>query len=180
MEQILDCQVCSSTGTIFKNQCGTCKGSGLIKTQETIEVDIPSGVQEGMAFVMGGKGHGLNSGTERDLIIKISEITHSIFNRVGSDLKMRLNLQYHQLVLGDKVDIETIEKGVIRIPIGEYSNIGQNLRIPFKGLRELNTDKRGDLIVTLDIDMPKVLDDGLKDVIVNLKNVYEKKQTEKL
>jgi molecular chaperone DnaJ len=180
MEQTSDCHVCSGTGTTFKDECKTCKGQGLVKKQELVEVDIPTGIQDGMAFVMSGKGHGIKSGREGDLIIRISEIPHDKFTRVGSELKMKLKLQYHQLVLGGKVDINTIEGGTIRIPITEYSQVGQNLRIPFKGLRELNTDKRGDLIVSLDIDMPKTLDDSVKAVIIDLKEAHEKNQTESL
>jgi molecular chaperone DnaJ len=180
MENINDCHVCSGTGTTFKNECKTCSGSGLVKKQELVEVDIPTGIQDGMAFVMGGKGHGVKSGREGDLIIRISELPHEKFTRVGSELKLKLKLEYHQLVLGDKVEINTIEGGKIRIPISEYSQIGQNLKIPFKGLRELNTDKRGDLIVTLDVNIPKTLDDSLKAIIINLKEEYEKKQTESL
>lgn len=180
MEQISDCNTCSGTGTTFKNECNTCKGSGLIKQQETIEVDIPTGVQEGMAFVMAGKGHGIRSGKEGDLIIRIVEHPHETFTRVGSDLKQKLKLQYHQLVLGDKVEINTIEGGIIRIPISEYSQVGHNLRIPFKGLRELNTDKRGDLIVTLDIDMPTKLNDDVKAAIIDLKLAHEKNNVENL
>jgi molecular chaperone DnaJ len=180
MENINDCHVCSGTGTTFKNECKTCSGSGLVKKQELVEVDIPTGIQDGMAFVMGGKGHGVKSGREGDLIIRISELPHEKFTRVGSELKLKLKLEYHQLVLGDKVEINTIEGGKIRIPISEYSQIGQNLKIPFKGLRELNTDKRGDLIVTLDVNIPKTLDDSLKAIIIDLKEEYEKKQTESL
>jgi molecular chaperone DnaJ len=180
MENISDCHVCSGTGTTFKDECKTCKGQGLVKKQELVEVDIPTGIQDGMAFVMSGKGHGIKSGREGDLIIRISEIPHDKFTRVGSELKMKLKLQYHQLVLGGKVDINTIEGGTIRIPITEYSQVGQNLRIPFKGLRELNTDKRGDLIISLDIDMPKTLDDSVKAVIIDLKEAHEKNQTESL
>jgi molecular chaperone DnaJ len=180
MEQITDCHVCSGTGTTFKDECKKCNGSGLVKQQEVVEVDIPSGVHEGMAFVMSGKGQGIKSGKEGDLIIRITEHPHETFTRVGSDLKQKLKLQYHQLVLGDKIEINTIEGGIIRIPIAEYSQVGHNLRIPLKGLRELNTDKRGDLIVTLDIDMPTKLNDDLKAAIIDLKQVYEKKQTENL
>ena len=180
MENITDCHVCSGTGTTFKNECKTCNGQGLVKKQELVEVTIPTGIQDGMAFVMAGKGYGIKSGREGDLIIRISELPHDKFTRIGSELKMKLKLQYHQLVLGGKVDINTIEGTTIRIPISEYSQVGQNLRVPFKGLRELNTDKRGDLIVSLDIDMPKTLDDSVKEVIIDLKEAYEKKQTESL
>jgi molecular chaperone DnaJ len=180
MENISDCQVCSGTGTTFKIQCNTCSGSGLTKKQELVEVEVPSGVQEGMAFVMSGKGHGVKNGRAGDLIIRISELPHKTFSRNGSELRLNLKLQYHQLVLGDKVDVNTIEGALIRIPVLEYSKVGQNLRIPFKGLRELNTDKRGDLIVTLDVDIPTKLDDDVKSAIIDLKKIYEKKQTESL
>lgn len=180
IEQITDCHVCSGTGTTFKDECKKCNGSGLVKQQEVVEVDVPSGVHEGMAFVMTGKGQGIRSGREGDLIIRITEHPHETFTRVGSDLKQKLKLQYHQLVLGDKVEITTIEGGIIRIPIGEYSQVGQNLRIPFKGLRELNTDRRGDLIVTLDIDMPTKLKDDVKAVVIDLKLAHEKNDVESL
>lgn len=180
MEQITDCHVCSGTGTTFKDECKKCNGSGLVKQQEVVEVDVPSGVHEGMAFVMTGKGQGIRSGREGDLIIRITEHPHETFTRVGSDLKQKLKLQYHQLVLGDKVEITTIEGGIIRIPIAEYSQVGQNLRIPFKGLRELNTDRRGDLIVTLDIDMPTKLKDDVKAAVIDLKLAHEKNDVESL
>lgn len=180
MEQITDCHVCSGTGTTFKDECKKCNGSGLVKQQEVVEVDVPAGVYEGMVFVMTGKGHGVRSGKEGDLIIRIIEHPHETFTRVGSDLKQKLKLQYHQLVLGDKVEINTIEGGIIRIPIAEYSQVGHNLRIPFKGLRELNTDKRGDLIVTLDIEMPTKLKDDVKAAVIDLKQAYEKNDVESL
>jgi molecular chaperone DnaJ len=180
MEQISDCNVCNGIGTTFKTACNTCNGNGLNKKQEFVEVDIPSGIHNGMSFVMKGMGNAIKSGKAGDLIVNVIELPHKDFIRTGNDLKLNLKLQYHQLVLGDKVDINTIEGNAIRIPISEYSKIGQNLRVPFKGLKEMSTGKRGDLIVNLDIEMPSKLDDDIKDVIINLKEVCEKKQAESL
>lgn len=180
MEQISDCNVCNGTGTTFKTACKTCNGNGVNKKQEFVEVDIPSGIHNGMSFAMRGKGNAVKSGREGDLIVNIIELPHKDFVRNGNDLRLTLKLQYHQLVLGDKVDINTIEGNAIRIPISEYSKIGQNLRVPYKGMKELNTGKRGDLIVNLDIDMPTKLDDDVKAVIIDLKEACEKKQTENL
>lgn len=180
MENITDCHTCNGVGKTFKTECKTCSGSGLVKKQELIEIDIPTGVQDGMAFVMTGKGNGVKGGVEGDLVIRISEIPHNKFTRNGSDLKLNLKLEYHQLILGDKVELETIDGGKIRIPISEYSQVGQNLKIPNKGLNELNSSKRGDLIVTLDINIPKNIDNGLKELIIKIKDEFEKKQTESL
>jgi molecular chaperone DnaJ len=176
METISECNHCHGSGTIFKTPCKTCNGEGLVNKKETIEIKVPAGVVNGMAFIMSGKGHGIKNGVEGDLIVRVNELPHSIFNRVGNDLRMNLKLEYHQLILGDKVEIDTIDGNKIRITIPEYSNVGQNLRIPSKGLSEINSSSRGDLFVNLDINMPKSLNDDLKSIIIDLKELYEKKE----
>jgi molecular chaperone DnaJ len=78
-------------------------------------------------------------------------------------------LDYHQLVLGDKVEISTIEGTKIRIGIPEYSDVGTNLKVPFKGITQYGQDGRGDLIVTLGVNIPKKLTDEQKEAVINLK-----------
>jgi molecular chaperone DnaJ len=97
------------------------------------------------------------------------ELKHDDYIRNGSDLKLNLKLSYPQLVLGDKVDIKTIDGSKIRFTIPEYSDVGTDLRIKNKGLKTYNSDVRGDIIVTLGVDIPKDLDVETKDIIINLK-----------
>jgi molecular chaperone DnaJ len=174
IHQTMTCTSCAGIGKTYKNECKTCKGSGLKNVTETIEVNIPPGVQEGMTFSMQGKGHGVKSGTEGDLHIKIMELPHNTYTRAGADLKMNLKLSYPQLVLGDKVEIKTIDGTKIRVTIPEYSDVGNNLRIPFKGTKLYGKDNRGDLLITLGVDMPKELDDESKSLIIDLKEKLEK------
>jgi len=171
IQQTIPCQSCGATGKTYTKPCGTCKGSGVKNTSETVEVEVPAGVPEGVVFVMTGKGHGVKSGREGDLHIKIMELPHKIFTRVGGDLKMNLKLSYPQMVLGDKVEIETIEGGKIRISIPEHSDVGANLKIPFKGVKPYGKDSRGDMIIVLGLDIPKKLTDEEKAAIINLKEV---------
>jgi len=175
IQQIITCQVCQGDGETYKTQCQTCKGEGVVNTKETIEVNVPAGVIDGMSFVMQGKGHGVKNGVEGDLIIKIQELQHKIYTRSGADLKMNLKLSYPQLILGGKVDIETIEGTKIRITIPEYSDVGSNLRIPFKGSKLYGKDGRGDVLITLGVDIPKNLDDDTKATIIELKEKLDKK-----
>ena len=163
------CPSCDAIGTKHKNPCNTCNGSGLNNTRETIEIAVPAGIQNGMTFVMEGKGQGIKSGNNGDLHIKVIELPHKVFTRIGADLKMNLKLSYPQLVLGDKVEIETIEGTKIRMSIPEYSDVGSNLRVPFKGVNVYGKEGRGDLIVTLGIEIPKKLDDDTKEAVINLK-----------
>jgi molecular chaperone DnaJ len=170
IQQQSACQSCDSTGKKYKTKCNTCNGNGVTKVEETIEVDIPPGVMDGMTFVMNGKGHAIKSGQEGDLHIKIMELPHKQYVRSGADLKMNLKLTYPQLVLGDKVEIDTIEGGKIRISVPEYSDVGNNLRIPFKGVNVYGKQGRGDVIITLGVDIPKNINDDLKSLIIDLKD----------
>ena len=170
------CPACDATGTKHRTPCNTCSGSGLTNIKETVELTVPAGIQNGMTFVMQGKGQGIKSGDNGDLHIKIIELPHKVFTRAGADLKMNLKLNYPQLVLGDKVEIDTIEGNKIRMSVPEYSDVGTNLRVPFKGVTVYGKDGRGDLIVTLSIEIPKKLGDDAKEAVINLKEKLAKEE----
>jgi len=169
VQQQSACTSCDATGKKYTTACKSCGGKGLKNVEETIEVEIPAGVQEGMAFVMNGKGHGVKSGIEGDLHIKIMELPHKTYVRSGADLKLNLKVNYHQLVLGDKIEIDTIEGGKIRMSVPEGSDVGSNLRVPFKGIKLYGKESRGDVIVTLGVDIPKNPSDSVKEAVINLK-----------
>lgn len=174
ISQMFPCQACGGGGLMFETPCKTCNSTGLKDIEETIDVNIPHGVMDGMQFVMAGKGHGIKGGETGDLYVRITEIPHKVFSRSSSgDLKMTLKLKYTQLVLGDKVEVEMIDGGKIRIPIPEFSDVGNNLRVPKKGLKIFGEDNRGDLTITLGIDMPKSLNESQKEILDTLKN-FEK------
>jgi molecular chaperone DnaJ len=173
--QMFQCSACQGSGLMFEDPCQTCNSTGLKNVEETIEVNVPHGVVDGMRFVMTGKGHGIKGGETGDLHIVVSEIPHKIFTRSGNgDLRMTLKLTYTQLVLGDKVEVETIDGGTIRIPIPEFSDVGNNLRVPTKGMKIFNKDTRGDLTITLGIEMPKDLNISQREILETLKT-FEKK-----
>jgi len=174
IQQVTTCTACNGIGNSYTKECKTCSGHGLIDKTENIEVDIPAGVMEGMTFMMSEKGHGIKGGVEGNLHIKIHEAPHKTYTRSGSDLKMTLKLSYPQLILGDKVEIETIEGSKIRINIPEYSDIGNNLRIPYKGIKTYGKDGRGDMLITLGIEIPNKLDDDTKALIIDLKEKLDK------
>jgi molecular chaperone DnaJ len=173
ISQPIPCFTCEGMGITYDRQCTTCHGSGVKQVEETIEVEIPSGVVEDMVFVMSGKGHGVKGGDNGDLHIKIHELLHNTYLRSGNDLKMTLKLQYPQLILGGKVDIDTIDGGKIRVSIPEYSDVGSQLRIQNKGLKAFNSESRGDVLITLGVDIPKTLDDDTKALIIDLKEKLE-------
>lgn len=175
IRQMMPCNVCDGIGKTYDTECEICKGKGVTTAEEIVELNVPHGVREGATFVFEEKGHAIKSGNSGDLNIKIMQTPHKVFTRVNNELKMNLKLSYPQLVLGDKVDIETIDGGKIRVNIPEYSDVGTNLRIQNKGMKEYQGENRGDLIINLMVDIPKKINDETKELLTKLKDLEEKK-----
>jgi len=171
MRQIVPCNGCSGIGLTYAKPCDSCKSTGLKNIEESIDIDIPSGVKEGMIFINSGKGHAIKGGNTGDLHVKIAEAKHSVYTRSGNDLKMILKLTYPQLVLGDKVEINTIDGGKIRITIPEFSDIGSNLKVQTKGLKHYGSETRGDVLITLSVSVPKNISDETKELLAKLKSL---------
>lgn len=169
VQQTVPCGHCHGNGVTYVTECKTCKGNGVIKAEEIAELEIPSGIEDGMGYIIGGKGNAIKSGTYGDLQCSFTVLPHKVFVRNKHDLKMKLKLTYPQLVLGDKVEIETIEGKKIRITISEFSETESTLKINGKGLKVLNQDVRGDLFITLGVSIPKDMDDETKELITKLK-----------
>lgn len=164
------CDTCFGEGTTYSDECGTCKGNGVVKQEEIAELEIPIGIEDGMQFSIRSKGNGIKAGEYGDLIVSITVLPHKTFVRNGNDLRMKLKLTYPQLVLGDKVDVETIEGSKIRINIHEFSDVDTTLKINGKGLKSwLNKGKRGDLLINLGVSIPKKIDERTKELIQELK-----------
>lgn len=174
MQNMITCEVCNGDGNTYVNTCNDCHGSGLKNKEETIEINIPIGVQDGMTASYIGMGQAIKNGTSGSLVIVFSEIPHKTFMRYGNDLKLNLKLPYHSLVIGDKVKIPNIDNKDILINIPELNKIGDILRVSGKGMKQLNSESRGDLMVVLDIDMPTSLDDETRELLKNLKKVENK------
>jgi DnaJ-class molecular chaperone len=124
-----------------------------------------------MSFILQGKGHAIKSGECGDLQINITEISHDKFTRINNDLRINVNLSYPQLVLGDKVEIDTIEGGKIRITVPSHTDVGTNLKIVGKGLYAFSEDKRGDMIVSVGVEIPKKINDKERELLEELKKI---------
>jgi len=174
IRQMMPCDVCDGIGKTYDKECEICKGKGVTTDEEIVELNVPHGIREGVTFVFEDKGHAIKGGVSGNLNIKILQTPHKVFTRVNNELKMNLRLSYSQLVLGDKVDIETIEGKKIRVNIPEHSDVGSNLRVQNKGIKEYQSETRGDLIVNLMIDIPKKINEETKELLIKLKEHEEK------
>lgn len=166
---IEDCKSCNGTGTQVKNVCKTCNGFGVESNSQDINISIPKGVYDNMVTLIKGAGHAVRGGVYGDLYVKIIETPHPNFVRDGDNLKMYLSITYSQLILGDKIEITTIDKTQIRISIPKLSKIEDVLRVPKKGMNGLNKTERGDLLIYLNLLTPKEIDSETEDLLLRLK-----------
>lgn len=173
MQNVEPCPHCDGDGTTYAHVCNVCHGSGLQRGEQEITIDIPAGVHDGNMLQYHGMGNSIKNGSSGKLVVMITELTHKKFVRSVNDLKYNVKLTYPQLVLGDKIEVPTIEGTTIKVPVPEYSKLGDNLRINGKGMKHVNADARGDMYIVLDIDFPKEITDEERELLNNLKKINE-------
>lgn len=169
MQTQTTCSACSGEGKIVKDKCHTCHGDGIVRAEDVISINIPAGVAEGMQLSMQGKGNAApRGGINGDLLIVIEEEEHPQLKREGNHLIYYLNIGFPDAALGTSVEIPTIEaKAKIKIDPGTQS--GKVLRLKGKGLPDVNSYGRGDLLVEISIYTPTHLSHDEKKVLEELK-----------
>ncbi|MFA6314932.1 MAG: molecular chaperone DnaJ [Candidatus Paceibacterota bacterium] len=161
------CDTCHGLGQVPKVKCGTCKGTGITDRQQEITVKIPAGIENGQMVRLSGMGEAVPFGDTGDLYVKIHVKDHSYIHRDGHNLTTDINLKLTQAILGGEINLKTLDGDII-LKIPEGSNKGDILRIKGKGIPD-SRGKRGDLLVRLNIEMPRKLSRGAKEMIEGLK-----------
>ncbi|MBI3888763.1 molecular chaperone DnaJ [Candidatus Nomurabacteria bacterium] len=161
------CEVCMGAGEVPHELCEKCKGKGVLRREEEISVVIPAGIRDGEMIRMTGMGEAVSHGTAGDLYIKINVAAHPVFKREGNDLVMNLNLKLSDALLGTKYSIQTLD-GEIEVTIPEGVTINEILRVRGKGV-PMSKNKRGDLLIKLNIKLPGKLSKQARATIEELK-----------
>ncbi|HEV7424028.1 MAG TPA: molecular chaperone DnaJ [Candidatus Paceibacterota bacterium] len=161
------CEVCLGSGEVPKEVCEKCKGKGVLRREEEISLDIPPGMRDGEMIRMTGMGEAISKGTTGDLYIKINVAPHPLFKRDGNDLVMNLNLKLSDALLGAEYPIQTLD-GEIKVTIPEGVAINEILRVRGKGV-PTGKNKRGDLLIKLNIKLPSKISRKSREIIEELK-----------
>lgn len=173
------CKVCSGTGKSSVIKCGDCIGFGFLpgNYEESLNVNIPAGIENGMQLRLVGEGEeSLRGGRAGDVLVFVLVKEHNIFSREGSNIIVEVPVSYTQLVLGDEIDIPTLSEGIlkVKVPVGSQSNT--KFRLKGKGFPS-GTGLVGDLIATLKIETPKSFDDDYKQLLEQLSELEKKNIT---
>ena len=152
------CQKCNATGKIVKEKCSSCSGKGYKKEIKKVKVKIPAGIDDGQTLRMKGQGNApIREGINGDLNVKINVMPHRMLVRKGNDLYLDLYVPFTTALLGGKVDIPTIN-GKYTLNIPELTASGTVMRLKNKGVKALQKDYYGDMLVTIKAEFPKSLD----------------------
>jgi molecular chaperone DnaJ len=165
---ITTCSTCRGRGTVIKEACPQCKGSGRERFERNINVRIPPGVDHGSQVIMRGEGDsGSLGGPSGNLYINIAVKAHEYFVRRGDDIIYELPLNFVQATLGDEVEVPGLAgKTKIKIPAG--SQTGKLFRLKGQGIAHLNKGGRGDQLVILVVITPESLNDKQRQLLKEL------------
>ncbi|OAG27889.1 molecular chaperone DnaJ [Thermodesulfatator autotrophicus] len=151
------CPTCHGQGTLITDPCPACKGKGRVRKKKKLSVKVPPGIEDGSVIKVSGEGEaGLLGGPPGDLYLKVRILPHEIFERKGKDLFLEVPISVIDAILGTEVEIPTLEEEIkVKIPPGIQPD--ENLAIEGKGLPDWRTNKKGNLLLRLKIEIPKDL-----------------------
>ena len=148
------CPHCRGTGKIIPEPCTSCHGQGKIKSQKTLEVKIPAGIDDGMRIRSTGNGEpGSNGGPPGDLYIEIRVKKHEIFERDGDDLHCEVPVSFATAALGGEIEVPTLS-GKAAIDIPEGTQAGKQFRLRGKGIKGVRASYPGDLYCHIIVETP--------------------------
>ena len=170
MQTSSTCPTCGGEGRVIQDKCHKCNGEGIVRQEETIPIDIPAGVQEGMQLTVSGKGNAARrGGINGDLVVLIQEEAHPNLVRKGHDLLYNLFLSFPDTALGTNAEIPTLE-GKVKVKIEPGTQPGKILRLRGKGLPEVQSYGKGDLLVQVNVWVPKSLSKDEKRTLEKFKD----------
>lgn len=162
------CPKCNGTGKIIREKCEKCNGKGYERVNKTVKVKVPAGIDDGQTLRMRGEGNApTQEGINGDLNIRMNVAKHRVLVRKGNDIYLDLYLPFTTTLLGGKVVIPTL-KGDYTLTIPELTASGTVMRLKNKGVKMLNRESYGDMLVTIKAEVPRKLDKETRTKIERL------------
>lgn len=168
MQTTTTCPYCGGEGQVITEKCTSCFGNGILQGEEVISINIPKGVAEGMQLSISGKGNAAaRGGIAGDLVVLIEEIKHPLFIREGINILYDHHISFSDAALGTSIEIPTLD-GKARIKISSGTQGGKVLRLKGKGLPDINSYSKGDLLIHINVWTPERLSKEEKAILEKL------------
>ena len=173
MQSVTTCPDCNGTGKVIKEHCTSCNGTGYNKTNKTIDVTIPAGIDDGQAVRLSGMGNpGENGGARGDLLVVAEVAEHPILKRQGANIYSTVSIDFPTAALGGEVKIKTSD-GDVMLKIAAGTQSDTKMRLKGKGFPILRGVGRGDHYVTIVVNVPGSLTKKQKDILAQFKETLK-------
>jgi molecular chaperone DnaJ len=153
------CPMCRGEGEVVRNPCGECRGSGSESVEETLQVAIPAGVEDGSTLRLSGRGEASSRGRSGNLYVVIRVASDPRFERDGADLHTEVSITFPQAALGDRVEVTLLDGSTTEVELEPGVQPGDTLVLRGKGLPRLQERGTGDVVVHLKLVVPTSLTD---------------------
>jgi len=168
------CPECRGSGETIKNPCTICSGSGRKRTNRTIAIKIPAGVDNADRIRLSGEGEaGARGGTQGDLYIFIDVSQHKIFERDGHNLFCRVPVSMARAALGGDIEVPTMDGGRSRVKVPPGSQSGRQMRLRSKGMPAIKSTQYGDMFIELAVETPVNLTARQKELLAEFEDLSE-------
>jgi molecular chaperone DnaJ len=173
MQTVTTCPTCNGEGSTITHKCSNCKGEGRVYGEETLSLDIPAGVVDGMQLSMHGRGNaGERGGPPGDLLLVVEEEKHEFLMRKDLDVVYQLHVSFPDAVLGLQAEVPTIDgKAKIKIPAGTQS--GKIFRLKGKGFPAFQSYEKGDQLVEVNAWSPQHLSNEEREMVEKLQQLSQ-------
>lgn len=159
------CTACHGTGRIIRTPCKKCGGKGRIRRARRISINVPAGIDNWQAITLRGEGEqGKRGGAAGDLYVYFSVKPHKLFKRRGNDIYLEVAVSFANAALGAEITVPTLEDS-IKYKIPEGTQPGTVFRIRGKGIKRLGGNDRGDMYITVGVEIPRRLSSKQKELL---------------
>jgi molecular chaperone DnaJ len=166
--QVTTCGVCRGEGNTISDPCTQCRGAGRERRKRRLAVTIPAGIDDGTQIRLNREGEaGLNAGGPGDLYVVLDIQGHEVFQRSGNDIHVSIPVSVPQATLGATIEVATLE-GDQKITIPAGTQPGDQIMLKNKGVPHLRSNRRGDQIVTVRVEVPKSLTEEQRQLFAAL------------
>jgi len=167
MTTVTICPDCGGQGEMAEQACQACAGQGVAEVDEEIEISIPAGIADRQEMVLRGAGDAVSEARSGDLYVAVHVEPHELFERKGRDLHTDLTISFTQAALGETIAIPTLDgEAELQIPPGTQP--GTELRIAECGVVDMDSSRRGDLIVHIQVAVPNCLTTRQRELLREL------------
>ncbi len=159
------CDQCRGTGKYIKTPCTKCRGTGFERVQKKLTVNIPAGIDHGKGLIIRGEGNdGRNGGIAGDVIVMVSVRRSTTFKRDNYTLFCEVPISITEATLGAEIEVPTLE-GMEKFTIPEGTQTGTTFTLKQRGVPMVNSNRRGDLIFRVNVEIPKSLSEKQKELL---------------